>query len=144
MAGSRNHKVTRIYSKISVPKKTASQRPPALPPVQTTTALTTGLQPPKRSKKSTVLNFVIWGSVLTTLGALLSPLGISWWSSSGIGKGVKLSGDQMALLRERTFAAEKVLFAQPDNQEALKTVVNSKLELADIKRSEERRVGKEC
>ena len=118
-----------------MPKKTASQRPSALPPVQTSTALTTGLQPPKRSKKSTVLNFVIWGSVLTTIGALLSPLGISWWNNSGIGKGAKLSGEQMTLLRERTFAAEKALFAQPDNQEALKTIVNSKLELADIKGS---------
>jgi tetratricopeptide (TPR) repeat protein len=122
-----------------VSKKTASQRPPALspvlPPAQTSTALTTGLQMPKRSKKSTILNFVIWGSVITTLGAILSPLGISWWNNSGIGKGVKLSGDQMALLRERTFAAEKVLFGQPDNQEALKTIVNSKLQLADIKGS---------
>jgi tetratricopeptide (TPR) repeat protein len=122
-----------------VSKKTASQRPPelspALLPAQTTTALTTGLQPPKRSKKSTILNFIIWGSVLTTLGALLSPLGIAWWNNSGIGKGVKLSSDQMVLLRERTFAAEKVLFGQPDNQEALKTIVNSKLQLADIKGS---------
>jgi tetratricopeptide (TPR) repeat protein len=118
-----------------VSKKTASQRPPALLPAQTTTALTTGLQPPKRSKKSTILNFVIWGSVITTLGALLSPLGIAWWNNSGIGKGVKLSGDQMTLLRERTFAAEKILFGQPDNQEALKTIVNSKLQLADIKGS---------
>jgi tetratricopeptide (TPR) repeat protein len=95
----------------------------------------TGLQPPKQSRKSKILNFVIWGSALTTLGALLSPLGIAWWNNSGIGKGVKLSGDQMALLRERTFAAEKVLSIQPDNQEALKTVVNSKLQLADIKGS---------
>jgi Flp pilus assembly protein TadD len=140
MAGSRNHKVTKdLFQLNSVSKKTASQRPPALspvlPPAQTSTALTTGLQMPKRSNKSTILNFVIWGSVLTTFGALLSPLGISWWNNSGIGKGVKLSGDQMTLLRERTFAAEKVLFGQPDNQEALKTIVNSKLQLADIKGS---------
>jgi tetratricopeptide (TPR) repeat protein len=118
-----------------VSKKTASQLPPGLPPIQTSTALTTGLESPQRSKKSTILNFVIWGSVITTLGALLSPLGIAWWNNSGIGKGVKLSADQMTLLRERTFAAEKVLFGQPDNQEALKTIVNSKLQLADIKGS---------
>ncbi len=116
-------------------KKTASQRSPVLQSAQNTTALTTGLQPLKRSKKSSILNFVIWGSVLTILGALLSPLGIAWWNNSGIGKGAKLSSDQMTLLRERTLAAEKILFGQPDNQEALKTIVNSKLQLADIKGS---------
>jgi tetratricopeptide (TPR) repeat protein len=114
----------------SVSKKSASQ----LLPVQTTTALT-NLQPLKRSKKSAVLNFVIFGSILTTLGALLSPLGIAWWNNSGIGKGVQLSGEQMAALRDRTTAAEKVLLGQPDNQEALKTIVNTKLQLADIKGS---------
>jgi tetratricopeptide (TPR) repeat protein len=114
----------------SVPKKTLSQ----LPPVQTTTALT-NLPPLKRSKKSAILNFVIFGSILTTFGALLSPLGIAWWNNSGIGKGVQLSGEQMTALRDQASAAEKVLLGQPDNQEALKTIVNSKLQLADIKGS---------
>ncbi len=99
-----------------------------------TTAITEH-QPPQKSKKSAILNFVIISAILTTIGALLSPLGIAWWNHSGIGKGAKLSGDQMALLQEKTIAAQKVLLGQPDNQEALKTMVTSKLQLADIKGS---------
>jgi tetratricopeptide (TPR) repeat protein len=100
-----------------------------------TTAITEQLQPPPKSRKSAILNFVIVSAILTTIGALLSPLGIAWWNHSGIGKGAKLSGDQMALLQEKTIAAQKVLLGQPDNQEALKTIVTSKLQLADIKGS---------
>jgi tetratricopeptide (TPR) repeat protein len=125
-----------IKSLGSIPANSVSKKPlPQLPPAQTTAVLTTNLQPLKRSKKSAILNFVIFGSVLTTLGALLSPFGIAWWNNSGIGKGVKLSDEQMTTLRGQTTAAEKVLLGQPDNQEALKTIVNSKLQLADIKGS---------
>ncbi len=96
----------------------------------------TDITPPvKGSKKSTILNWVIAGALLTTLGALLSPLAISWWNNSGIGKGAKLSGDQITSLRERTLLAEKMLLGQPDNQEALKTIVTAKLQMADIKGS---------
>jgi tetratricopeptide (TPR) repeat protein len=113
-----------------VSNKPASNIAPVL-----STALTANTKPPKGSKKSAILNFVIVSAVLTTIGALLSPFAIAWWNNSGIGKGAKLSGDQMTALRDRTVAAEKVLVWQPDNQEALKTIVNAKLQAADIKGS---------
>jgi tetratricopeptide (TPR) repeat protein len=84
-------------------------------------------------KKSAALSFITTAAILTTIGALLSPFGIAWWNNSGIGKGVKLSGDQMTALQNQVQAAEKLLLGQPDNQAALKSVVSAKLQLADIK-----------
>jgi tetratricopeptide (TPR) repeat protein len=101
----------------SVPKKLPAPTPPA----------------PRPIKKSAALSWLTTAAVVTTIGALLSPFGIAWWNNSGIGKGIKLSSDQIATLQTQVQNAEKLLLGQPDNQEALKSVVSAKLQLADIR-----------
>jgi tetratricopeptide (TPR) repeat protein len=85
------------------------------------------------NRRRSILNFVIVSAILTTIGAILSPLAIAWWQNSGIGKGVQLSASQRSTLTDRVNLAEKLLLEQPDNQVALKAVVNARLQMADIK-----------
>jgi tetratricopeptide (TPR) repeat protein len=85
------------------------------------------------TQRRSILNFVTIAAVLTTIGAIASPFLIAAWKQSGLVGGVPPS--QVASLKTQVTQAEKLLLEQPDNQLALKEIVNSKLQLADIKGS---------
>lgn len=84
-------------------------------------------------RRHSVLNFVIFSAALVTVGALLSPLAIAWWQRSSLSTPVKLSGTEMATLRQQASLAEKALLQQPNDQVALKTLVNARLQLVEVK-----------
>jgi tetratricopeptide (TPR) repeat protein len=83
------------------------------------------------TQRRSILNFVIVSAAIATIGAILSPFGIAWWQRSGITSGPASS--QAASLKDQANLAERLLLEQPDNQTALKTIIDSKLQLADIK-----------
>jgi tetratricopeptide (TPR) repeat protein len=85
------------------------------------------------TQRRSILNFVTIAALLTTIGAIASPFLIAAWKQSGLIGGVPPS--QAASLKTQVTQAEKLLLEQPDNQVALRAIVNSKLQLADIKGS---------
>jgi tetratricopeptide (TPR) repeat protein len=86
------------------------------------------------NRRRSILNFIIGTAVITTIGALLSPLAIAWWQNSTLSN-ARLPASQMKDLQSQVLAAEKILAAQPDDQVALETVVKAKLQLTDLKGS---------
>jgi tetratricopeptide (TPR) repeat protein len=86
------------------------------------------------NRRRSILNFVIGTAVITTIGALLSPLAIAWWKNS-TWSNARLPANKITELRNQILAAEKTLSAQPDNPVALETILKSKLQLNDLKGS---------
>jgi tetratricopeptide (TPR) repeat protein len=83
------------------------------------------------TKRRSILNFITISAAIVTIGAILSPLAIAWWQRTGITTG--LASNQAASLKKQLNLAEKLLQEQPENQSALKYIVDANLQLADIK-----------
>jgi tetratricopeptide (TPR) repeat protein len=86
------------------------------------------------NRRRSILNFVIGTAVITTIGALLSPLAIAWWKNS-TWSNARLPANKVTELRNQVLAAEKTLSAQPDDPAALDSIVKAKLQLNDLKGS---------
>ncbi len=86
------------------------------------------------NRRRSILNFIIGTAVITTIGALLSPLAIAWWKNS-TWSNARLPANKFTELRNQVSAAEKTLSSQPDDLAALETVVKAKLQLNDLKGS---------
>jgi tetratricopeptide (TPR) repeat protein len=86
------------------------------------------------SRRRSILNFIIGTAVLTTIGALLSPVAIAWWQNSSFSN-AQLPAGRATELQNQVLTAEKVLAAQPDDRTALASVVNAKLQMVDLKGS---------
>ncbi len=85
-------------------------------------------------RRRSILNFVIVTAVITTLGAVLSPLAIAWWQNSNFCN-ARLPIDKVTELQNQALTAEKTLLTQPEDRIALETVVKAKLQLNDLKGS---------
>jgi tetratricopeptide (TPR) repeat protein len=86
------------------------------------------------NRRRSILNFVIGTAVITTIGALLSPLAIAWWKNSTWSNS-RLPAPKVTELRNQVLAAEKTLAAQPADPAALETILKAKLQLNDLKGS---------
>jgi tetratricopeptide (TPR) repeat protein len=84
------------------------------------------------NRRRFILNFIIGTAVLTTIGALLSPLAIAWWQNSNFSN-ARLPAAKTVELQNQVAAAEKILAVQPDDRPALESLVNAKLQLTDLK-----------
>lgn len=86
------------------------------------------------NRRRSILNFVIGAAVITTIGALLSPLAIAWWKNS-TWSNARLPATKVTELRNQVLTAEKTLSAQPADPAALETILKAKLQLNDLKGS---------
>ncbi len=86
------------------------------------------------NRRRSILNFVIGTAVITTIGALLSPLAIAWWKNS-TWSNARLPANKVTELRNQVLAAEKTLSNQPNDPAALETILKSRLQLNDLKGS---------
>ncbi len=86
------------------------------------------------NRRRSILNFVIGTAVITTIGALLSPLAIAWWKSS-TWSNPRLPASKVTELRNQVLAAEKALSAQPDDPAAVEAIIKAKLQLNDLRGS---------
>ncbi len=86
------------------------------------------------NRRRSVLNLIIGTAVVTTVGALLSPLAIAWWKNSSFSN-ARLPAAKTTELNRQITTAEKTLQAQPDDPTALKNIIQAKSQLNDLKGS---------